>query len=122
MTCLAPSDVDQFGKLLGLLASDHDGERAVAARKASDFLRKRQLHWQDVAQQLKQVPMVVPRAAPPSRSHQQDGRLCLSSTIAWKPHERDFLVQMATQMRRTTERQQEWLFGLLDRLNREARA
>lgn len=121
MSTLAPRDIDHFGKILGLLASGHDGERAVAALKATDFLRQRQLHWCDVTQQLRQPPMVIARAAP-SRSHQMDARLCLQSTIAWKPYERDFLSQMAAQRRRPTDKQNDWLDGLLDRVVADRRA
>jgi hypothetical protein len=121
VSALAPQDVDQFGKILGLLASDHDGERAVAARKATEFLIRRDLHWCDVAQQLKHPPMVVERVAP-SRSHQMDARRCLQSGKPWKPHEREFLHQMAAQRSRPSAKQQAWLHGLLDRATSAGRA
>lgn len=35
-------------KLCGLLGSEHDGERATAARKATEFLRTQGLTWQDI--------------------------------------------------------------------------
>lgn len=42
------SDRTKFIKILGLLSSDHGGERASAAFMASKFLTKRSLTWSDV--------------------------------------------------------------------------
>lgn len=41
-------DVERLIKVVGLLASNHDGERASAARMASDLLRAYNLTWEDV--------------------------------------------------------------------------
>lgn len=41
-------DKERLLKLLGMLGSEHDGERAAAALKASQFLKKRNLSWSDV--------------------------------------------------------------------------
>lgn len=117
MSVLDPRDVDQFGKILGYLASEYDGERAVAAAKATSFLKTRKLDWGDVTAQLKHPPVVVaPTPAASSRSHQIDARRCLQSPIPWKPHERKFLAQMADQLRRPSDPQRDWLDGLLDRV------
>jgi hypothetical protein len=40
--------VDRLAKICGLLASDHDGERAAAAAKASQLLRAAGLSWRDL--------------------------------------------------------------------------
>ncbi len=39
---------DKFRKVCGLLSSDHDGERATAARMATDILKAANLTWDDV--------------------------------------------------------------------------
>lgn len=41
-------DVSRFQKILGLLGSSHDGERAAAALKASQLLRSAGKSWSDV--------------------------------------------------------------------------
>lgn len=41
--------LDRFRKILGLLGSDHDGERAVAALKATAMLKASGATWGDVA-------------------------------------------------------------------------
>ena len=123
VTPLAPADLDRFGKLLGLLGSNHDGERAAAALKATEFLNARRMAWLDVAEMLKQPPVLYrPQPVSPSRSHQMDARRCLQSGLPWKPHEREFLLQMASQARRPSDRQQDWLDGLLDRVASARRA
>ncbi len=58
---------DVFVKMCGMLGSEHDGERATAARMATVFLRERSLTWDKV------VPSVVTpqsraRPVPPARS------------------------------------------------------
>jgi hypothetical protein len=48
MPALSAPALDRFVKLCGLLTSEHDGERATAARMASDLLRRHKLTWADV--------------------------------------------------------------------------
>jgi len=69
MSALDPRDADRFGKLLGMLGSSHDGERASAAARATEFLHARRLGWPDVAAMLKSPsvqdhppPVGAPRA------------------------------------------------------------
>lgn len=44
-----PNGLDKFRKVCGLLTSEHDGERATAARMATDILKQRGLTWADVS-------------------------------------------------------------------------
>src|SRR5262245_64972779 len=48
MSALDPCIADRLAKLLGMLGSDHDGERASAARKADQLVREHGLRWPDV--------------------------------------------------------------------------
>jgi hypothetical protein len=41
-------DVERLDRILGLLSSDHAGERASAAKAAADFIKKHELSWSDV--------------------------------------------------------------------------
>ena len=120
MSALHPADIERFGKFLGLLGSDHDGERAAAARKATDFLQARKLGWPDVTNQLRQVPVVIQQEGPAQR-HQADARRCLASGYPWHAHERKFLSQIADQRRRPSDKQRDWLEGLVDRIARQSR-
>lgn len=57
MSALAPGQADRLAKVLGLLGSDHDGERAAAALMATKIIRAAGLTWPDI---------VTPRpSAPP---------------------------------------------------------
>jgi hypothetical protein len=123
MSVLAPHEVDRFGKILGLLGSNHDGERAAAALKATEFLSMRSMGWSDVGEMLKRPPMVINQHVPPAydptpRAHQSDAWRCMESGVIWKTHECQFLIQMAEQRRAPTAKQREWLDGLSDRVTR----
>jgi hypothetical protein len=48
MTALSPADRAKLIGILGMLGSDHDGERANAARMADRLLRQHGLTWGDV--------------------------------------------------------------------------
>jgi hypothetical protein len=48
MTALDPRLADRLAKLLGMLGSDHAGERAAAGLKASELLKANRLTWRDV--------------------------------------------------------------------------
>lgn len=41
-------DIERLDRILGLLSSDHAGERAAAAQAAVAFIEKHQLSWRDV--------------------------------------------------------------------------
>jgi len=120
MSRLPVQEVDRFSKLLGLLASDQHGERAVAAAKATQFLVQRGLHWSDIANQLR-GPAVAHKASA-VRDHQQNALKCLAAGVPWKPHEREFLLHMTIQIRRPTVKQRDWLDALLDRASHQREA
>src|SRR3546814_15118523 len=44
---LDAADLDRLGKFLGLLGSDHMGERAAAALKADSLVKNAGANWQD---------------------------------------------------------------------------
>jgi hypothetical protein len=48
MQRLTPDLLDRLTKLLGMLGSAHDGERAVATRKAHELIRRHGLTWSEV--------------------------------------------------------------------------
>lgn len=123
MSVLAPHDAVRFSKIIGLLGSNHDGERAAAALKATEFLSMRSMGWSDVGEAMRRPPMVINQHVPPAydpapRAHQSDARRCLASGIIWKAHERHFLNQMAEQRRAPTDRQRDWIDGLCDKVAR----
>jgi hypothetical protein len=64
---MTPADLKRFHKLCGLLGSEHDGERAAAALKATSWLKEHGLSWADVM-----VPGVGdPEVDPVEYAHRQ---------------------------------------------------
>ncbi len=45
---LSAADADKLAKILGMLGSDHPGERDAAAIKAAAFVRSREVTWPDI--------------------------------------------------------------------------
>jgi hypothetical protein len=63
MMALSPSERARLIALLGLLGSEHDGERASAAAFASRFVRERRLTWHDVVLPNAAAPVTPPQPA-----------------------------------------------------------
>ena len=81
------SVIDRLTKLLGMLGSAHDGERAVAAAKADELVRSRGLTWSDVVArpQLASAPRRSSSEAwhePETIRADQDRR---SASLSWTP-------------------------------------
>lgn len=79
----------KLSKVLGMLGSAHDGERASAAQKAAELLRELGMTWAEVIAPAK-LPVSPDR---PSGLHQEITR-CLSSGVisSW---ERRFLLSLS---------------------------
>lgn len=113
-------DIERLGKLMGLLGSNHDGERAAAALKATQFLETKGMRWSDVIDLLmgggrERVRVIYESVIP---DHQEMAQYCLDGEFAWRSHEEKFLKQIALQLRNPSDKQMEWLRGLVDRKNR----
>ena len=53
---LPDADLTRFIRLAGMLGSDHAGERAVAALKATELLKAHRLTWAEVLGRLREPP------------------------------------------------------------------
>lgn len=88
---LDPVSREKLVAILGMLASDFDGERASAGLLASRLLKDRGLRWEDV------IPPPVGFAGKQSdRDDQPDLRLCLRHIELLTKWERDFVQSVAT--------------------------
>lgn len=104
----------RLAKILGMLGSDHDGERAAAGLKASQIVRGLGLSWSDV--------IAAPPLAPPSprirswRSGETDwqrmARFCHDRGRQLRLRDRDFIRSMLYVRGEPSERQQRWLIDL----------
>ena len=110
-----PLDPDRLVKLLGMLGSDHAGERAAAGLKAYQLLRSRGLTWADVIR--------VPTAYDdddPEAAWRRMRQACLRRVALLTPKERAFLINIDNWNGPLTERQQSWLESIHRRLRTEA--
>jgi hypothetical protein len=113
---LHPQAADRLSKILGLLGSDHAGERDAAARAAHKLVRGLGLTWADVI-----ASPPVPDHAPRIRSwHADDWRdllaFCASHMGVLNSRECEFLRSIARRRSDLTERQRDWLECIAERL------
>ena len=104
MRALPPADADRLVKILGLLGSSFDGERAAAALKASQFLRERNLTWPDIIRPALPPPDAPPRHEPPYRpspSWRQTVDLCMCDATLLTNWEFRFLLSIQHRSRLT---------------------
>jgi succinate dehydrogenase flavin-adding protein (antitoxin of CptAB toxin-antitoxin module) len=102
---LSAQQADHLRKLLGYLGSDHDGERAAAARKAHEFIARLGLTWGDVIYSPPAVNQWAHIAAECAK-HEQ----ILSES------ERDFIANIQRRRRPPTAKQLAWLEAIHARL------
>ncbi|MGX1352998.1 hypothetical protein AB7M49_006607 [Bradyrhizobium elkanii] len=98
-------------KLLGMLGTSHDGERAAAGLKAHQFLIRLGLSWRDVIG----APSLVPAGEPEvSWIEMVDGCLAAGDWLTEK--EADFVNSLRRWRRKPTPRQMEWLVAIFERV------
>jgi hypothetical protein len=123
---LTAADRDRLAAILGLLGSDHAGERDAAALAASRFLRSRGLTWPDV------IGAAPPAQPPPLRDPLQEVlrdwparwrdavRMCRRADASLSPKNRAFLSTIAGYENRPSDLQLTWLRAIVERLAGQA--
>jgi hypothetical protein len=107
---LPPAVRDRIGKLLPMLSSDHDGERAGAVAAIGRVLTGAGYDWHDLTGLLTaSPPPPPPRRAP---TPEED------TSMAMLDHELVGLIKALRAGRRFTARSEEFLDSLLDRASR----
>jgi hypothetical protein len=118
---LDPQILDRLRKLLGMLGSDHAGERATAGRMASDLLRDHKLTWTDVVGAEPQGAGRVRIGREPT-GHREAAAECLAWPEALTRWEREeFLPSIASRWN-LTPRQRQLLNPIIDKVRAYARA
>jgi hypothetical protein len=102
-TLLAPRVADRLAKLCGLFGSDHDGERANAARLADQLIREPGLTWPDV--------IMVPASTTTNADWQETANWCRPHYRQFNAKELNFIRAMQT-WREPSKRQIQWLADL----------
>ena len=109
---LSPEVADRLAKLLGMLGSDHAGERAAAGLKATALLKREGLRWLDVIQ-----PSTP--AAVGSESERADWRT-MAHECAARPgllSDREFsFVRSMTGWHNPSRKQIDWLISIHARI------
>jgi hypothetical protein len=119
MTVLLDPDAGtRLVKLLGLLGSDHDGERATAGAKADALIRSMGLTWRDVIALPRRLsPPLAPVSAIDWHSM---AAFCFTRRAYRNQRELEFIKSMLRWRREPTERQAAWLISIYARLHRGA--
>jgi hypothetical protein len=84
MDRLAPDTLDRLVKLLGMLGSAHDGERAAAGLKAHELVRRHGLTWSDI--------LLAAPASPPRRGWRDKLTACQAHQHCLSSRERAFVL------------------------------
>jgi hypothetical protein len=111
MDRLSPDALERLIKLLGMLGSAHDGERAVAGLKAYELIRRHGLTWSDVLLAAPQTAQTPPKLGwrdkvAAAQAHQH----CLNT------RERAFVSSLARWRGTPTEKQLAWLEHIYENL------
>lgn len=91
MTGLDSKTADRLGKVLNLLASDHDGERAAAGWQANAIISRAGLTW---AALIEAAIQKRERQMPEMGTWRQTCRDCLARGDDLRPWERRFLADL----------------------------
>jgi hypothetical protein len=105
MDRLGPDALERLVKLLGMLGSAHDGERAAAGLKAHELIRRHGLQWCD---------LIV--ATPPKIGWREKLRACAAHAHCLNQAERAFVRSMTTWRGTPTEKQLSWLNRIFENL------
>jgi len=97
-------DVDRLVKLLGMLGSDYDAERASAALMADRLVRERGLTWNDVI-----------TAPPQERPWHKMALRCEAHAHLFNTRELSFIRSMTGWRGEMSEKQRAWLVDLFVR-------
>lgn len=108
---------DRLIKLCGMFGSDHDGERATAARMADEIVRRRKLTWADVIAPCLSAPEPEMRWREP-QTWREAVSLALCYAHLLTPWEADFIDSLRRSNRPLSTKQAD----VVDRIVRKIRA
>lgn len=111
-TRLDDAAAGRLAKILGLLGSNHPGERAAAALKADAVVRQTGLTWLDVVMP---SPSIAPALEGPP-SWRQTAAECVPFTDRLPPKEVEFISKILAYRREPSPKQLKWLCDIHARL------
>ena len=110
---LDPRSVERLVKLLGMLGSDHDGERAAAALKANALVREHGLVWSDV------IPTPEQKQEHADRDWRTMRGFCAQHSNLLRSREQEFIDDIEDWRGALTEKQS-WLVSIYTRVKKLA--
>ena len=110
MDRLSPDALERLIKLLGMLGSAHDGERAAAGLKADELLRRHGLTWKEL------ILGLAPAAEPPKLGWRDKVVACEAHRHCLNNRERAFVSSLARWRGTPTEKQLAWLDRIYENL------
>ena len=121
---LDPRSIERLVKLLGMLGSNHDGERAAAALKANALVRDHGLVWSDVIP----TPHAERRPNDARAKNQDDQKVdwrtmrdfCAQRSHLLRPREQAFVDHIDSWRGALTEKQSAWLVSIYTRVKKLA--
>jgi hypothetical protein len=111
MSALPAVLIPTLGKLIPLLASNHDGEVVATVRAIGRALKSGGCDWHDLAARFRTPVTQISHA-----DWQRDVRFCFENADLLNERELDFITNIARGPRTPTVRQLEWLHNIVDRL------
>ena len=119
MTTLPAAVTGTLGRLIPLLASDHDGEVIAAARAIRRTLEAQRLDLHDLA-----MAIVIAPAPEPALSENPTWRnmveFCFANVDRLRGREAEFVRSMGQWSREPTQRQRGWLEAIYSKLGRSS--
>ena len=121
---LDPRSIERLVKLLGMLGSNHDGERAAAALKANALVRDHGLVWSDIIP----TPHADRRPNDARAKNQDDQKVdwrtmrdfCAQRSHLLRPREQEFIDHIDSWRGELTEKQSAWLIAIYTRVKKLA--
>jgi hypothetical protein len=108
MQRLAPDALERLIKLLGMLGSTHDGERAAAGLKAHELIRRHGLTWEDILLATPETPKPI--------GWRDKVRACQAQQHRLNSREHAFVSSLARWRGTPTEKQLAWLDRIYENL------
>lgn len=118
-----PHAADRLVKLCGMMGSDHAGERAVAAAKANELVRRLGLTWGDIISvppltESSSLRSTTPRPSSGMTDWQRMAHYCRANHTLLNAREREFVHDARGWRRPPTEKQAKWLCDIYARIIR----
>lgn len=110
---LTRAEAQRLAKLLGMLGSACEAERAYAAAKANELVREAGLTWEAIV-----TPLIVTLPPPEVVKWRSLVQFCLEHVDDLSDRDSDFIAKLSSYRCLPSDKQLTWLYDIVDRLQR----